>query len=90
MVTKLDFPMDLKNYHFSKTNHPLKKFGYFPGSLGNFAGHERDIFTLTLELPSSDPGRGFEYFQKFQQSILKFINLPVVGSPPHVRIVSME
>jgi murein peptide amidase A len=71
-----------------ETNHPLKKFGYFPGSLGNYAGHERDIFTLTLELPSSDPGRGHEYFQKFQQSILKFINLPVVGSPPHVKLVN--
>jgi protein MpaA len=73
-----------------ETNHPLKKFGYFPGSLGNFAGHERNIFTLTLELPSSDPGRGSEYFQKFQQSILKFINLPVVGSPPNIKIVKTE
>jgi protein MpaA len=71
-----------------ETNHPLKKFGYFPGSLGNYAGHERNIFTLTLELPSSDPKRGNEYFQKFQPSILKFINLPVVGSPPHVKIIN--
>jgi len=71
-----------------ETNHPLKKFGYFPGSLGNYAGHERNIFTLTLELPSSDPKRGSEYFQKFQPSILKFINLPVVGSPPHVKIIN--
>jgi len=61
-----------------ETNHPLKKYGYFPGSLGNYAGHERDIFTLTLELPSSDPGKGNEYFQKFQTSILKFINLHVI------------
>lgn len=71
-----------------ETNHPLKKFGYFPGSLGNYAGHERNIFTLTLELPSSDPKRGSEYFQKFQPSILKFINLPVVGSPPNVKIIN--
>jgi protein MpaA len=71
-----------------ETNHPLKKFGYFPGSLGNYAGHERNIFTLTLELPSSDPKLGSEYFQKFQSSILKFINLPVVGSPPNIRIVN--
>jgi len=73
-----------------ETNHPLKKIGYYPGSLGNYAGHERNIFTLTLELPSSDPRRGSEYFQKFQPSILKFINLPVVGSPPHVKIVNNE
>ena len=68
--------------------HPLKKFGYYPGSLGNFAGHERNIFTLTLELPSSNPKCSHEYFQKFQSSLLKFINLPVVGSPPSVRIIN--
>lgn len=73
-----------------ETNHPLKKFGYYPGSLGNYAGHEQNIFTLTLELPSSDPKHGSEYFQKFQQSILKFINLPVVGSPPNIKIVKTE
>jgi len=68
----------------------LNKFGYYPGSLGNYAGHERNIFTLTLELPSSDPRRGSEYFQKFQSSLLKFINLPVVGSPPNVKIINNE
>jgi len=58
-----------------ETNHPLKKYGYFPGSLGNYAGHERNIFTLTLELPSSDPRQGTTYFQKFQPAFLKFLNL---------------
>ena len=71
-------------------NHPLKKFGYYPGSLGNYAGHERNIFTLTLELPSSTPGQGKHYFEQFQTSILKFINLPIVGSPPHVKIINNE
>jgi protein MpaA len=68
------------------TNHPLKKYGYFPGSLGNYAGHERDIFTLTLELPSSDVDKGNEYFHKFQTPILKFINLPILiyhATPKH-------
>ncbi|MCX5849553.1 MAG: M14 family zinc carboxypeptidase [Deltaproteobacteria bacterium] len=69
-------------------HHPLKKFGYFPGSLGNYAGVERNIFTLTLELPTSVPQRGSEYFQKFQPSILKFINLPIVGVPPNIRIIN--
>ncbi len=67
-----------------EANHPFKKFGYYPGSLGNYAGHERSIFTLTLELASSDPRNGKEYFQKFQSSILKFINLPVAGSQPKI------
>jgi len=41
-----------------ETKYPLKKFGFFPGSLGNYAGHEHNIFTLTLELPSSAPIEG--------------------------------
>lgn len=71
-----------------EVNHPLKKFGYFPGSLGNYAGHERNIFTLTLELPSSDPERGREYFDKFQPSIIKFINLPIDGSRQKIRLAN--
>jgi murein peptide amidase A len=70
-----------------EANHPLKKFGYFPGSLGNYAGHERNIFTLTLELPTSNPKLGGEYFSKFQPAFLKFINLPVMGTPPFTRLV---
>jgi len=61
-----------------ESNHPLKKFGVFPGSLGNYAGNERNIFTITLELPTSDPNKAKEYYLKFQRSILKFINLPVL------------
>lgn len=70
-----------------EANHPLKKFGYFPGSLGNYSGHERNIFTLTLELPTSDPRQGGEYFRKFQPAFLKFINLPVTGTPPYTRLL---
>jgi len=70
-----------------ESNHPLKKFGYYPGSLGNYAGHERNIFTLTLELPSSDPGQSSDYFEKFQPSIVKFIQLPIVGSPPNLKVL---
>jgi protein MpaA len=60
-----------------ETNHPLKKFGFFPGSLGNYAGHERNIFTLTLELPSSEPRKGSQFFDRFQPAFLKFLNLSI-------------
>lgn len=63
-----------------ESNHPLKKFGFYPGSLGNYAGNERNIFTLTLELPTSDPDKAKEYYSKFQTSIIKFINLYVLKS----------
>lgn len=69
-----------------ETKHPLKKFGYFPGSLGNYAGHERNIFTLTLELPSSEPNRGVEYFNKFQPAIVKFFDLQVFGKEPFLKL----
>jgi murein peptide amidase A len=65
-----------------ETKHPLKKFGYFPGSLGNYAGHERNIFILTLELPSSEPARGAEFFNKFQPAIVKFFNLQIHDKKP--------
>ena len=63
-----------------ESNHPLKKFGFYPGSLGNYAGNERNIFTLTLELPTSNPDKAKEYYNKFQESIIKFINLSVLKS----------
>ncbi|MGV8059165.1 MAG: M14 family murein peptide amidase A [Smithellaceae bacterium] len=69
-----------------ETKHPMKKFGYFPGSLGNYAGHERNIFTLTLELPSSEPNRGIEYFNKFQPAIVKFFDLQVFGKEPFLKL----
>ncbi len=73
-----------------EANHPLKKFGYYPGSLGNYAGQERNIFTLTLELSTSDPKKGSEYFNQFQPAFLKFINLPVMGTPPYTRLVKTQ
>ncbi|KUG24342.1 hypothetical protein ASZ90_005807 [hydrocarbon metagenome] len=60
-----------------ESQHPLKKFRFYPGSLGNYAGNERSIFTLTLELPTSNPGKAKEYYNRFQTSIIKFINLSV-------------
>jgi murein peptide amidase A len=71
-----------------ESKYPLKKFGYLPGSLGNFAGHERKIFTLTLELPSSEPVRGFEYFKKFQPAIVKYFNLQIHGKEPFFKLTN--
>lgn len=69
-----------------ETGHPKKKFGYFPGSLGNYAGHERNIFTLTLELRSSNPAKGQEYYDIFQVMMLKFLNLPIESGPPFIKV----
>jgi protein MpaA len=47
--------------------------GFFPGSLGNYAGQELGIPTLTLELPSADPGKASVYWKKFQTGIRTMI-----------------
>lgn len=43
--------------------------GFFPGSLGNYAGQERGIPTVTLELPTADPKRAEGYWNKFKPGI---------------------
>ena len=58
-----------------ETEFPFKKYGIYPGSLGNYAGVERNILTLTLELPTSDPAKAKEYYDKFYPTFLRFIEL---------------
>jgi protein MpaA len=51
--------------------------GYFPGSLGNYAGRELGIPTLTLELPSADPTKADQYWKQFSQGIRTMIQFTV-------------
>ena len=51
--------------------------GYFPGSLGNFAGKELGIPTVTLELPSADPRMATRYWQQFSLGIKTMIEFVV-------------
>jgi len=54
---------------------PFRRYQVFPGSLGNYAGMERRIHTLTLELPSSEPLKGPEYFDQFKRMFLGILDL---------------
>jgi protein MpaA len=54
---------------------PFRRYQVFPGSLGNYAGMERGIHTLTLELSSSEPLRGAEYFDHFKRMFLDILDL---------------
>lgn len=47
--------------------------GFFPGSLGNFAGQELGIPTLTLELPSANIRKAEEYWNRFSEGIRTMI-----------------
>ncbi len=51
--------------------------GFFPGSLGNYAGHDLGIPTLTLELPSSDHRKAEDYWKKFVTGIRTVIQFTV-------------
>jgi protein MpaA len=62
-----------------ETNYPLKRFGVYPGSLGNYAGLERGIFTVTLELPSSEPRMAEQFYSKFKPAVIKFMELGITG-----------
>jgi murein peptide amidase A len=47
--------------------------GFFPGSLGNYAGQELGIPTITLELPTADPRKAEVYWTQFSKGIRAMI-----------------
>jgi len=51
--------------------------GFFPGSLGNYAGNELGIPTITLELPTADPKKAEGYWEKFKPGIRTMIEFKV-------------
>lgn len=55
------------------SGYNIKDYPFFPGSLGNWAGQERNIPTYTLELPSSDPRKNTEYWNLFKSALHKLI-----------------
>jgi protein MpaA len=46
-----------------------KSTGFFPGSLGNYTGKDLGIPTITLELPTANPGKAKEYWAKFKKGL---------------------
>lgn len=57
--------------------YQVKNYPFFPGSLGNWAGNERNIPTYTLELPTSDPSKNSEYWTLFKEAILMALTSPL-------------
>jgi murein peptide amidase A len=51
--------------------------GYFPGSLGNYAGQELGIPTITLELPTSNPKQAEHYWKMFNSGIRAMIEFVI-------------
>lgn len=57
----------------------IKNYPFFPGSLGNYAGNERNIPTFTLELPTSDASKASSYWSLFKESIHSAIMHEIKG-----------
>ncbi len=59
----------LKKCEELKKKIKAKSTGYFPGSLGNYAGQELGIPTITLELPTANPDKAKEYWEFFKKGL---------------------
>lgn len=57
-------------------NYKVVDYTFFPGSLGNYAGNERNIPTVTLELETTDPKKIELYWKQFLPGIMQSIQYP--------------
>ncbi len=54
-------------------DYRIQNYPFFPGSLGNWAGQERNIPTYTLELPTSNPAKSRDYWLLFKEAMHKAV-----------------
>jgi murein peptide amidase A len=64
----------------ASTGYKFIGYGFFPGSLGNYAGKERGIPTLTLELPTTNAGRAKGYFEQLKKGTRELVMYEIRGS----------
>lgn len=57
----------------SAGNYKIRDIGIYPGSLGNYAGNERIIPTITLEMNSSNPRYVKKFWNEFSPGLFKAI-----------------
>lgn len=57
-------------------NYRIVDYSFYPGSLGNFAGNERGIPTITLELMTTDPKKMEEHWRQFMPGLLQSVKYP--------------
>jgi protein MpaA len=63
----------------SSPDYNFLRYGFFPGSLGNYAGKEKSIPTLTLELPTTDAKKAKTYFERLKQGTRRLVMYKVTG-----------
>jgi protein MpaA len=67
------------------SDYNFLNYGFFPGSLGNYAGKERGIPTLTLELPTVDASKAKSYFERLKKGTKELVVYTVKGTSPDAK-----
>ena len=62
-------------------NYRVVDYSFYPGSLGNFAGNERKIPTITLELETTDPKKVDRYWSQFLPGMIQSVKYPFSTTP---------
>lgn len=65
----------------SSQNYKVVDYTFYPGSLGNYAGNERQIPTVTLELQTTQPQMVEAYWRQFQPGITQAVRYPFARLP---------
>lgn len=60
----------------SSRNYRIVDYSFYPGSLGNYAGNERSIPTITLELETTKPEKMDSYWNQFRPGLEALIRYP--------------
>jgi protein MpaA len=60
----------------SSKNYRIVDYSFYPGSLGNYAGNERNIPTITLELETTHPAKMDGYWNQFRPGLEALIRYP--------------
>lgn len=63
-------------------NYRVVDYTYFPGSLGNYAGNERSIPTITLELETTTPSLAESYWTRFLPGLVACVTYPFENGQP--------
>ena len=58
-------------------NYRVVQYTYYPGSLGNYAGNERSIPTVTLEFDTEDPNKFKNYWKTFLPGLMNYITYDI-------------
>ena len=66
----------------SSRNYKIVDYSFYPGSLGNYAGNERGIPTVTLELETTNPEKLGAYWQQFSPGLEQAVRYPYTNPIP--------